>query len=208
MEKEFRERNKELSKARLLTAVGKVLKEEGFQQVKVNRIAKEADLDKKLIYRYFGNFENLVDEYLNSQNYWNILKDESFLESFKSDSIALNKIVLKNQFDFVSENEEFQKILLWQLIEEKSSLRALRDNQEEIGEVMFKTMFDDKFGDNAKLFRTANAILISGLYYINLYKNFNGSVFNGIGVRTEEGEALIKDAIDLLINGLYNQLEK
>ena len=47
-------RDREATKARILGAVGVVLARDGFGAVGVNAIAKEAGVDKVLIYRYFG----------------------------------------------------------------------------------------------------------------------------------------------------------
>lgn len=42
---------------RLLEAVSKIIEEEGFTQIGINRIAKKAQCDKVLIYRYFGGLD-------------------------------------------------------------------------------------------------------------------------------------------------------
>ena len=44
---------------RLLEAVSKIIEEEGFTQIGINRIAKKAQCDKVLIYRYFGGLDGL-----------------------------------------------------------------------------------------------------------------------------------------------------
>jgi AcrR family transcriptional regulator len=53
-------RNKEETKARILAAVGKLLAESGFRQLGINAIAREAEVDKVLIYRYFGDLPALL----------------------------------------------------------------------------------------------------------------------------------------------------
>ena len=56
------ERNKEQTKDKLLEAVRAIIRKEGFQNIGVNKVAKEAGVDKVLIYRYFGNLEGLLKE--------------------------------------------------------------------------------------------------------------------------------------------------
>ena len=46
-------KNKELTKRKLFAAVGEILKSEGYNGLGVNRVAKQAGVNKKLIYRYF-----------------------------------------------------------------------------------------------------------------------------------------------------------
>ena len=53
-------RDREATKARILGAVGDVLARDGFGGVGVNAIAKEAGVDKVLIYRYFGGLPELL----------------------------------------------------------------------------------------------------------------------------------------------------
>ena len=53
-------RDKEETKMRIVTAVGRQLAKGGFRDLGVNSIAKEAGVDKVLIYRYFGGLPLLL----------------------------------------------------------------------------------------------------------------------------------------------------
>ena len=50
-----------LTEQHLTDAVGKIIREEGFKGLGINRIAKEAGCDKVLIYRYFGSMDGLIE---------------------------------------------------------------------------------------------------------------------------------------------------
>ena len=63
-------RDREATKARILGAVGVVLARDGFGAVGVNAIAKEAGVDKVLIYRYFGGLPELLREWGASGRFW------------------------------------------------------------------------------------------------------------------------------------------
>ena len=56
-------RSKDMSKEKLIQAVGRVIAQVGFQSLGVNQVAREAGVDKKLIYRYFGGLRGLVAAY-------------------------------------------------------------------------------------------------------------------------------------------------
>ena len=45
---------------RLLEAVSRVIEDEGFTKIGINRIARQAQCDKVLIYRYFGGLDGLL----------------------------------------------------------------------------------------------------------------------------------------------------
>jgi AcrR family transcriptional regulator len=53
-------RSVEKTRLKILKAAGRLLAEEGFESLGVNRIAAEAGVGKPLIYRYFGDLEGLV----------------------------------------------------------------------------------------------------------------------------------------------------
>ena len=63
-------RNREMTRERLISAVGKVVAEVGFKQLGVNMVAREAGVDKKLIYRYFGGLNGLEDAYGRTVEFW------------------------------------------------------------------------------------------------------------------------------------------
>ncbi len=53
-------KDREATKRRLIEAVGRVLARQGFGAVGVNTVAREAGVDKVLIYRYFDGLPGLV----------------------------------------------------------------------------------------------------------------------------------------------------
>jgi AcrR family transcriptional regulator len=56
-------RDKQVTRARILAAVGEILSHQGFSELGVNTIAKKAGVDKVLIYRYFGDLDRLLKAY-------------------------------------------------------------------------------------------------------------------------------------------------
>ncbi|WP_312769089.1 TetR/AcrR family transcriptional regulator [Epilithonimonas sp.] len=202
-----REKNKEKSKHQFLNAVGAILTTKGYKYLKINDIATTAGLDKKLIYNYFGGLEQLLDEYIKSQDFWTNVKEENAAVEITDGGREFSKQMLSEQFDFVSANKELQKILIWRLSEERQSLRKLTEGQEENGELLLKSITDSYFKDKSEDFRAVMAVLISGAYYLNLYSEINGSVFCGIDLKTEEGRYKIKKAFNMLVDKTYDDIE-
>jgi AcrR family transcriptional regulator len=198
-----RERSKEKSKQVFLDAVGKILKTKGYQALKVNDIAAEAGLDKKLIYKYFGGTDQLMDEYVRSQDFWSNVESDQEPGEITDGGQAFSKEMLLLQFDYVHKNKELQKVLLWRLSEQRRSLKKLTAEQEDNGERLFKAITDPHFGDKAEDFRAVMAILISGVYYLNLYASVNGSVFCGLDLKSMEGRGKIQEALGFLVDKVY-----
>jgi len=199
-------KNKEISKQKFLDAVGIILKTKGYKYLKVNDIAATAGLDKKLIYNYFGGTEQLLDEYIKTQDFWTNVKEENAIQKLNDGGRDFVKQMISEQFDVVAENKELQKILLWRLSEERATLRKLTEGQEENGEIFFKNILDPHFQDKSEDFRAIAAILVSGAYYLNLFSELNGSVFCGLDLKSENGRDKIKKAFSFLIDKTYDAL--
>lgn len=201
-------RNKENTRQRLLDAVGEILRSEGYHALKVNQIAATAGLDKKLIYNYFGSKDNLVGEYINSKDFWSNVKADEIPADFSDGGKNFTIEVLLKQFEVVRNSKELQKALLWRLSEEQPFLRLMTDNQEKVGEELFKHVMDPHFGKNADTYRAISAILVAGIYYLNLYATCNGSVFCGIDLNEAAGREKIRQALSFLVTKTYEGLQE
>lgn len=196
-------RNKEKSKQKFLAAVGKILKAKGFSALKVNDIAATAGLDKKLIYNYFGGTEKLIDAYIQSQDFWSNVKSEEVNLDITDGGQGLSKATLTSQFDQVYKNKELQKIILWGLMENRGSLKRLAQKREEEGDVMFKNISDPHFGNKAARYRAIMALLISGIYYLDIYATTNSQTFCGLDLSSKEGRTEIEAALSFIIDQAY-----
>lgn len=199
-------RNKERSKKKFLDAVGKILKTKGYAGLKVNDIATTAGVDKKMIYTYFGGINGLMDEYIRSKDYWSNVTTEKMAPDLETGGRLFTEAMLLEQFDYVFKNKEVQKLLLWRLSESRKSLTKMTNMQEENGESLFKFIIEPYFGERTQDFRAITAIIISGLYYLNMYSSLNGSIFCGIDLSTEDGREKIKKAVSFLIDQTYENL--
>ncbi|RZJ47294.1 MAG: TetR/AcrR family transcriptional regulator [Flavobacterium sp.] len=199
-------RNKEKSKEKFLAAVGIILKNKGFAALKVNDIAAVAGLDKKLIYNYFGGTNRLIDEYIKSQDFWSNIKNEEVNVAINDGGQELSKAMLLSQFDYVFKNEELQKILLWGLQEDRSSLKKLAADREKSGELLFKNISDPHFVEHSRRYRAIMALLISGIYYLDIYASTNDNTFCGLDIKSKEGRAAIKEALSFIIDKTYDGL--
>lgn len=202
----LRERNKEKSKQQFLNAVGKILKTKGYEALKVNDIAATAGLDKKLIYKYFGGTEQLLDTYISSQDFWSNVKGEKVPQTITDGGKDFLTEMFKEQFDYVYKNKEFQKVLLWRLSQQRSSLKKLAEDQEANGEIILQGITDPYFGDKSEDYRAVAAILVAGIYYLNLSTTFNGHLFCGIDIKSDDGRGKIKEAISFIVDQAYEKL--
>ncbi|PST82694.1 TetR/AcrR family transcriptional regulator [Pedobacter yulinensis] len=198
-------RNKALSKQKIMDAVEKILIEKSFTALKVNDIAAVAGLDKKLIYNYFGGTDQLLDEYIHSKDFWSNVKNDAVPAGITDGGKAFVQERLLSQFEYVANDQAFQKILLWRLSEQREALEKLTASQEAAGEALLENITDPHFGDRAEHFRAVMAILISSAYYLNLYASVNGSTFCGIDLSKAEGRESIRRALSFLVDSVYQK---
>ncbi|SOD12636.1 TetR/AcrR family transcriptional regulator [Pedobacter xixiisoli] len=204
--KPAREKNKEKSKEQFLNAVGEILQTKGYAALKINDVAATARLDKKLIYRYFGGFDQLLDEYVLSKDFWSNVKGEKVPSIIEDGGKDFLKQMFQNQFDTLEHNIELQKILLWRLSQQRNSLTKLTKEQENVGEQIFASMVDPHFNGKSETFRAICAILVSGLYYLNMSTAHNSTTFCGIDLEDKKGRNQIKKAIDFIVEQTYDNL--
>ena len=71
------------------------------EQLRISKIAKHANVDRKLIYRYFSNLNYLVEAYILENDYWIVFAEkmkQMLLDKQFSESQQLIIEILQNQF--------------------------------------------------------------------------------------------------------------
>ncbi len=203
-------RNKERTKQKWIDAVGAVLREKGYAGLTVKNIVEKAQMDRRLIALYFGDVNILIEEYLNSADYWMSRvapKFNSIIE--QSDTFGKEEItaILHTLFDEVNTSDDLLKILNWEVGEYHDRLRELADNREKMSKPMFK-LTDDDFKDTAINLRAVVALLISGIYYLTMHAKVNGSTFCEIDINKPKGKKAIKEALAKVMELVYRESKK
>ena len=200
-------RDKDRTKVKMVQAVGKVLLKKGYTGLNASAIAKEAGIDKSLVWTYFGSLNNLVEEYIAQRDFWKYKAKES-IEYLTTETKVINDedmaSLLQFQFQSLLDDEILQRIMLWGISEKKDFLRNLSDERELIGEEIFK-IIDPQFKNSDIDIRGILAILVAGIYYLVLHGKTNGSLFCGIDLNTVDGEQRIKESISQIITMAFKK---
>lgn len=203
-----RPKNRALTERRLIDAVGVVIRTKGYKSLGVNVVAKEADVNKKLIYRYFGTFEKLVEAYILENDYWmNLSRKMENVIQCKSDPGDMKEVIvslLEGQFAYFFEHQAMQDIILWEVTEHEALLNSISNVREIIGHVIFEKM-DTVFKDTGINLRAVSALLVSGIYYMILHARKNESTVCEINVRSEAGQQEILKAVRQIINWAFER---
>lgn len=203
-------RNKEQTKRKLLQAVGEIIIEKGYSGLGVNKIANKAGVDKKLIYRYFGDGNTLVETYILEKDYWLGFADK--LQEFNDiktpdQAKEIISAMLERQFTFLYEEEAMQHMVLEELTSKSPLMASICNIRGNIGASLLKHT-DPHFKDSEVNFRAVSALLVSGIYYLVLQAKINGGTICGIDINGTEGREEITKTIRHIIEWAYEAPEK
>lgn len=194
-------RDKDRTKNKMIQAVGKVLLKKGYTGLNASTIAKEAEVDKRLVWTYFGGLDPLVEEYISRRDFWKFTATDSINDLLGTNNGIKKEQVsdlLKSQFEALLYDNVLQRIIHWELSENKSFLRNISNQREAIGEELFKHIAH-QFNNETKQIRAITALLIGGIYYLALHGKVNGSLFCGLDINKEEDKLLINKTIEEII---------
>lgn len=202
-ERERRSRLK--TEHKLINSVGEIIKKYGYTKLNIQNIAKEAGVDRKLVYAYFGNLDNLVEEYFKTKDYWTAMSAEvkKLLEkNEKQNNVNLSYEIIKNQYYFFKDNIEMQNMILWEISESKPFLKDIADHKENVTNDLFK--YSAHVFDNSGIsIRSVNAILVTAVYYLIIHARNNGSTICGIDINSKEGEEDLLKTIEQILKWAY-----
>lgn len=202
-------REKARTMRKLISAVGKVIQKKGYAGLNVASISKEAGLDRRLVYTYFGSLDNLIETYVKQKDYWSFNVKEDFVAFLEDDTELKSEDIfnlLQGQFDAVLKDKALQKIIHWELGEKNKILRKISDNRELLGEELFKRVEPGFEGTDIDI-RAILALQIGGLYYLSLHAKANGSLFCGIDINEIEGKERIEKALESVLSLCYEKAE-
>jgi len=127
-----RRRDRAATKQRLIDAVGSVLDRDGVLALGINSIAKKANVDKVLIYRYFSDLDGLFIAYAAKTRLWPDLADVA------GDAPAVIRtlapidrltLVLGNLAEALARRPRSLDILAWRVLETNALTDALAAQQ-------------------------------------------------------------------------------
>ena len=197
-----RRTNAEIDNA-VMTELEKLVIRNGFEKVLVTELMAKASLESPVFYRRYGSIDNLYDKLAQRYDFW---INDTIKMSELSDlgpKLFFAK-TLKTLYKELCNNIVMQKLLLWEISADNDTTRRtaqIRDlmnlNLVEYYDMLFKPAHIN--------IRGVIAILISGVYYLILHKE--RASFCKIDFNTPEGEEAFSEAVDILVEMLFDRIE-
>ena len=183
-------RNRKETEDKLLNAAGRVLARDGFLKLGVNAVAREAGVDKVLIYRYFDGLDGLIKAYARQGDFWPSL-DELIgepIEQFRNRQLADQmKIIMTNLAEGIRKRPLTLEILAWEMVERNELTAHLEEIRERKGLELTEAFSDNTDPNEASVDVAALiAISVASINYLAARSRMI-STFNGIEIREDEG---------------------
>jgi len=198
------ERNREQTCQRILGAVGVVLARDGFAGIGVNAIAKQASVDKVLIYRYFGGLPELLTTWGRSGSFW-----PDFNELLGDDPgrfLALPAAERYERFmahfiDGLRARPLTLEILAAEL-QQRNELTVILEEQREIwGERAATLLGGEEFAQRKEL-RGLTIVLVAGVQYL-LLRSRTIRIFGGVDLHSDAGWDELKASMRSMAQCLF-----
>ncbi len=188
--------NRDETTREILKAVGALLARAGFRALGVNAVAREAGVDKVLLYRYFGGLPKLLEAFAATTDYWP--SDDELLgpPAETAPSLAEGAAAVMGRFARALRGRPATlEILLWELFERNELTDALSAARERQGLRLLERIPAAGAPVDAA---AVSAVVAGGLTYLALRAR-TADAYNGVDLRSEEGWARIRDAAELLM---------
>lgn len=196
-------KNKELTKEKLLNAVGEIIAEEGFEKVGVNAVSQKSGISKALIYRYFGSIENLIASYIFQRDYW----INFHIELKDRDEIATYlKNMFRQQISQLRDEVVLKRLYRWELSANNPATEELRVKREQNG-VFLINKISEMTRNPQKEVASMATILSASISYLILLEELTPT-YNGINLQSDEGWEQIAQGIDLIIDLWFQNSNK
>jgi AcrR family transcriptional regulator len=191
-----RPRDRSATEERILAAVGVVLARDGFTAIGVNAVAREAAVDKVLIYRYFGGLPELLTAWGRSGRFWpsvdELLGDDpaAFLALPATERLAR----FFDQFvDGLRARPLTLEVMAAELMARNELTVLLEAERETWGDEAVRVLGGAEFIARPAL-RGQTLLLVAGVQYL-LLRSRKIRVFGGIDLQAEEGWTELKQAL-------------
>lgn len=180
---------------RLLESVSRVIEDEGFTKIGINRIARQAQCDKVLIYRYFGGLDGLLVAWAKQYDFYSFAYSEFINQIEQAETSNLGEIikaVLLKQLEYLKDNQLMQELYVWEL-SGNSSFRAIQVEREKNG-YKLQLELEKRLGDSCRDCNFHITIIIAAINHIILFtRQYN--MFNGIDFSKPEAWDELKNVI-------------
>ena len=189
-------RNREATEKKLLRAVGTILAEKGFKHFGINAVARQARVDKVLIYRYFGGLPELLQAYAKAGTYWPTIEEVAGdnLEALRGMPVPEALATLLCNFArAIRKRPVTLEILAWETIERNELAKVLEKVRRDFTKNLYRG-FVDGSGPGGGETAAIVTLLAAGINYLAV-RSRKVKRYSYVSIGSEEGWQRLESAI-------------
>lgn len=192
-------RDRQATEEKILQAVGRILAEQGFHNFGINAVARQAHVDKVLIYRYFGGMPELLRAYAEKGSYWPTIEEvagdhpEGFGRMPVPEAVGA---LLCNFSRAVRKRPVTLEILAWEAIERNELAKVLEKVRKDFTKQLYRAIAGSRgrpTGDMAAIV----TLLTAAINYLAVRSRKVGK-YGAVNIRSEEGWRRLESAIRMI----------
>ncbi|MEO0660967.1 MAG: helix-turn-helix domain-containing protein [Planctomycetota bacterium] len=193
--------DRERSEKALIDATRRLIARNGFKKLGVNAVAREACLDKVLIYRYFDGLDGLIRAFGKSTDFWPTA-DEIFRGAVEGgDRHHFVGRMMVAYLRAVRARPLTLEILAWEMADRTSLVEILEGARESLGqELMGRAITEHGIVIEGTDIAAVTGLMAAGIHYITVRSRFIDG-FNGIAL-DEDGWRRYESALLLIFDRL------
>jgi len=179
--------DRKASEQALIRAIDALIARDGFEAVGVNAIAREANVNKSLIYRYFGGIDGLYKAYAESHSIWPSLGELLGDVPAKIDELDWREAFVEVMMHYAKSIRARPlsiELLAWECTTRNGLTIALEEVRERRSNQVFAALLAIGFEPPVNL-RPHVAFIVSSIHYL-LIRGRNIKVFGGAMITTDE----------------------
>jgi AcrR family transcriptional regulator len=193
-------RDREATERRFIEAAARVMSRDGAGALGVNAIAAEAGADKKLIYRYFGGLDGLLEALGASTGVWIGELSPAAKGKYGQRMLA----AFTAYADKLRGDPVLQKLLAWELAGPSPALARIEAARSKaMISVMMKVRGEETPPPGADA-PAINAIVLAALNYLVLRSASMGN-FSGLPLKTEADWKRVTAALEGILAKAYEK---
>lgn len=197
-------RDRQQTENAILDAVGSVLVRDGFTSLGINAIAREANVDKVLIYRYFGGMPELLQAFGAHGGFWPTV--DELLGDLDMASLPFSQrlqLFIERVIDALRNRPLTLEILAMEVGAPNTLTDILNVTLERWGRDIAQRLAVGYSGDIDRL-NIIMTTLFAGIQYLML-RSRSTTFFSGIPIREDEGWQSIKQSLGWLCTRMVDE---
>jgi AcrR family transcriptional regulator len=191
-------RDRPATERSIIGAAARLLAEKGFSALNVQAVAEAAGIDRKLVYRYFGGVEGVVER-LGADLHWTLGEAENAAPAGSYGEAAAALVLAYGRA--LADDPLMRGLVAWETVEDTPMLRALDAGRSSAMQAWVAPRLADAPRPTGVDVPALNAVLIAGIQMLALRRE-QQRPFAGVAL-DDAGWARIEAAVTAIAGKSY-----